>query len=57
MQFFYEYILILFYINKKLKFLTKQNVRITTKILSSLIKIIKHFGQEKKIKTMDKLNS
>ena len=36
--------------NKKLKFLTNQNSRITTKFLSSLIKIIKHFNQEKKLK-------
>ena len=43
--------------NKKLKFLTNQNSRITTKFLSSLIKIIKHFYQEKKkVKTTTNLH-
>ena len=37
--------------NKKLKFLINQNLRTTTKFLSFLIKNIKHFIKEKKIKT------
>ena len=37
----------LFYINKKLKNLTKQNIKTTTKFLFSLIKNIKHLNQEK----------
>ena len=40
-------IYIFFLYNKKLKFLTNQNGRTTTKFLSSLIKIIKHSNQEK----------
>ena len=47
----------LFYINKKLKYLIKQNIKTTTKFLSSLIKNIKHFNQEKKIKITMKLDS
>ena len=34
----------LFYINKKLKNLTKQNIRVTMRFLFSLIKNIKHFN-------------
>ena len=41
-----QYILFL-YINKKLKILTKQNIKITIKFLSSLIKNVKYFNQEK----------
>ena len=36
-------------INKKLKILIKQNIRITTEFSSSLVKIIKHCSQEKKL--------
>ena len=36
-------------INKKLKILIKQNIRITTEFSSSLVKIIKHCRQEKKL--------
>ena len=36
----------LFYIKKKVKILTNQNGRTTTKFLSSLIKNIKHFNDE-----------
>ena len=35
--------------NLKIKILIMQNIRTTTKFLSSLIKNIKHFNQEKKI--------
>ena len=40
----------LFYIIRKLKILTNENGITSTKFLSSLIKNIKHFNQEKKIK-------
>ena len=43
--FFYENIFyFLVYINKKIKFLTKQNVRTITKFLFYIIKNIKHFN-------------
>ena len=40
----------LFYIIRKLKILTNENGITSTKFSSSLIKNIKHFNQEKKIK-------
>ena len=36
--------------NKKFKILTKQNIRTTTKFLYFLIKNIKYFNKEKKLK-------
>ena len=42
-----KHILFLFSMNKNLKSLIKQNVRIITKFLSYLIKNIKHFNQDK----------
>ena len=49
--FFYEkYILFFILYNKQLKILTNQNIRATTKFLSSLIKNIKHFKKKKNLK-------
>ena len=44
-----KYIFFMKNINKKLKILIKQNIRITAEFSSSLIKNIKHCSQEKKI--------
>ena len=42
-----KYFLFFILCNKKLKSLTNENGRTTTKFLSSLIKNIKHFKEEK----------
>ena len=49
-NFYEKYILFLFYMNKKFKILTKQNIGTTTKFLYFLIKNIKYFNKEKKLK-------
>ena len=41
-----KYFYMLFYINKILQFLRKQNIITTTKFLSYIIKNIKHFNEK-----------
>ena len=55
-NFYEKYILVLFYINKNVKILIKQNVRTTIKFLSFLNENIKHFNYKKE-KRKKKLHS